>query len=431
VLRLRGGPDGVELTVRDQPEQFESLTAMQMSGLSEHVVYDVAGTVSIRSNASAIVPIVSKTLPGDRVLQYDKKENEVALAKCIHLHNQSDLVLAPGNIAIFDGERFASQTQFCPMLPGDDQLIQYGEDGSTSVQTSQPSSRQSNELQYVRLIRSKEKDGVRGCELVYKSVCATLYCMQNHSTDRSVPKLYIDHTASTAHDGYVVTTTANCVKTATGFSRFEFSLAPQQQLEFEVLEEALYTSCLTSYNAVAAFLNDVAPKLVADDIIDETLVQALVEMLERNELLGILRKIENGVTVQLAEREKWAEKWATRLGACGTEIMATIGKKEQIEAVISEKRRLVQIERESISKISTIQERLRENIKGLEKVAADVLLARYLNDLNTQEDELHAANNKIDMYNEEIFKLEAELSSVKVHCRAQAKACTEALEALH
>jgi hypothetical protein len=62
---------------------------------------------------------------------------------------------------------------------------------------------------------------------------------------------------------------------------------------------------------------------------------------------------------------------------------------------------------------------VRENIKGLEKVAADSLLTRYLRDLNTQEDELLAANKKIIFtgkisdLNEEVFGLENELARAK------------------
>ena len=430
VLRLRGdGGGGVSLHMQpDDNEQFESLTAMQMSGLSEHVVYDVAGTVTIRAKESAIVPITTKSLPGDRVLQYDPKENEVVLTKCIHVRNESDTVLAPGNVSIFDGGRFVSQVQFPPMLPGDDQLISYGEDGSTSVSCSHPPTLQSKALQRAGLIYDQER-AVQGCELWFKSVRAAKYHMRNHSTDRSVPKLYIDHTASTANNGYVVTTSQHCIKTVTGFSRFEFSLAPQQELEFDVLEEAVYSSKLTSHAEILAFTQNDAPKLLEAGVIGAELVQALVDSLARREVQQALRQIETGSRLSAADREKWAARKGDKF-SLQPEILSSMQRLDQLESAVQDKRRVMRIQHESIAKISEIQARLRENIKGLEKVAADSLLTRYLRDLNTQEDELLAANKKISDLNEEVFGLENELARAKQECAALATAALKAIKAL-
>ena len=66
----------------------------------------------------------------------------------------------------------------------------------------------------------------------------------------------------------------------------------------------------------------------------------------------------------------------------------------------------------------------------LEKVAADSLLTRYLRDLNTQEDELLAANKKISDLNEEVFGLENELARAKQECAALATAALKAIKAL-
>merc|ERR1712224_214474 len=82
---------------------------------------------------SAMVPIGNFALLGDRVLHYDPKESEVAVKKVIHLFNDSDTPLSPGDMSIFDDDRFVSQINFTPMVPGDDELIEYGEDSSVDV----------------------------------------------------------------------------------------------------------------------------------------------------------------------------------------------------------------------------------------------------------------------------------------------------------
>lgn len=76
VLRLRG--TSVPKTAdREDPSNFESLDAMQMSGISEHVIYDVRQRVTLRAKASAIVPVREYVIHGKRVVVYDRKINEV------------------------------------------------------------------------------------------------------------------------------------------------------------------------------------------------------------------------------------------------------------------------------------------------------------------------------------------------------------------
>ncbi len=65
--------------------------------------------------------------------------------------------------------------------------------------------------------------------------------------------------------------------TVTGLSRFEFSLVPgpaaQQELEFGVLEEAVYSSKLTSHAEILAFTQNDAPKLLEAGVIGAELLQ--------------------------------------------------------------------------------------------------------------------------------------------------------------
>ena len=52
-------------------------------------------------------------------------------------------MLANGSVSVLEGGRFVSQLQFTPMLPGDEQLVIYGEDGTVSVSKSLPKEEQS------------------------------------------------------------------------------------------------------------------------------------------------------------------------------------------------------------------------------------------------------------------------------------------------
>lgn len=133
VLRLRGGPVVDESRAKkaketaaygsNDDEDYESIDASQMSGLSEHVIYAIDKPVTIRSFESALVTINKWQMDAELVLYYDPKINDLNAIKAVHLRNNSGVVLAPGSIAVLDNGRFVAQCAFTPMLPNDDQLI--------------------------------------------------------------------------------------------------------------------------------------------------------------------------------------------------------------------------------------------------------------------------------------------------------------------
>jgi hypothetical protein len=191
----------------------------------------------------------------------------------------------------------------------------------------------------------------------------------------------------------------------------------------------VYSSKLTSHAEILAFTQNDAPKLLEAGVIGAELVQALVDSLARREVQQALRQIETGSRLSAADREKWAARKGDKF-SLQPEILGSMQRLDQLESAVQDKRRVMRIQHESIAKISEIQARLRENIKGLEKVAADSLLTRYLRDLNTQEDELLAANKKISDLNDEVFGLENELARAKQECAALATAALKAIKAL-
>ena len=114
---------------------------------------------------------------------------------------------------------------------------------------------------------------------------------------------------------------------------------------------------------------------------------------------------------------------------CRPAVLALMDKKEAIAAEIAAQKRLTTAQAATIDKITKIQGRLRENIKGLEKVSAGDLLKRYLKDLDTQEDQLLAASAAIEALNDRVFDASARLASARLECGKCVKAALEACEA--
>ncbi len=219
VLRLRGGPPAVTKKeaksaniVQDtsnDDDQFESIDASQMSGLAEHVVYNLTVPTTIPAKESALVTVAKKTMRGDPVLYYDPKINDLNALRAIHLYNDTTEILAPGSIAVLENGRFVSQNPFTPMLPGDDQLINYGYDSTLSISKNFPSDMQEVRIESAQIYTTKTEAGVvipAGVELVQRHVKSTKYTIRNNSTSRNVEKFYIDHVADPSLGGYVIVT---------------------------------------------------------------------------------------------------------------------------------------------------------------------------------------------------------------------------------
>ena len=149
VLRLRGGP------AKSFNKDFEELDSKQMTGVGEHVVYDIPVSVYLQKKESSLIPIKANLImKGHHVLVFDPKTSAVDCKRAFHLINDSDMILAPGTIAVIENGHFVSQSEFTPMIPGDDQLIFYSSDSSVSVSKSNPSKLQNSIVEGARMLES-------------------------------------------------------------------------------------------------------------------------------------------------------------------------------------------------------------------------------------------------------------------------------------
>merc|ERR1712188_108271 len=132
------------------------------------------------------------------------------------------------------------------MLPGDDQLVPYGEDTSVSITRTFPAATQTTTVERIEAIRAdnKEDGEITGVTLVHKKVKTTHITLKNNATERTVPQFYIDHSADNAHGGFVITTEANAIKAVTGWTRYCYSIAPEEEIECDVEEEAHFMDFL-------------------------------------------------------------------------------------------------------------------------------------------------------------------------------------------
>jgi hypothetical protein len=437
VLRLRGRTEADGGAAEAGPSagpgddgDFESLDAAQLQGLGEHVVYDIEAPVSLRGGQRAVLEIARVVLAGRRVLWYDPRENEVNAVRCVHVTNDSGLVLAPGAVSVVDGGKFVGQSQLAPMVPGDDALVPYGQDSTVMVQRVLEPARQSTSVAGVAAVRAKGR--LVGCAVSHRQVRATTYRVRNNAA-RAVEALLVDHTAGAEHGGFVVTTTDGCVKSAVGFARFRLALGPHGEAELVVREEATYE---TRHTAV----DEIRSRVLGDRGLQEA---GLLPAELRAELLGLvqasaLRERLRAVALSgragddAARRELDAA--ADGALAADPEARAAVAALAAAAAAAAAKGKEAAAARQRLAAvvqgmegIATNQARLRENLERLKEHAASALVRRYLDDMNRDEDEIAAARQQRAALEAELAALAGAQAAAEAAVRADAARIIEAL----
>jgi len=443
VLRLRGDSGSPSSTTSNNSatDDFESLDSAQMSGLAKVISYSVGQPISIRAKDSALVPISEFFIRADPVLYYDPKLTDVNAIKGCHIFNDSELILANGTVSILEHGRFTGQVEFAPMLVNDDQLIPYGLDTTIYIVRKFPSDKQLTTVEKILFSFTNLDDGRQvpdGIITYYKQRKNTLYTIKNNSTDKRVEKFYIDHTADSSHNGYVITTnTTNCIKSVMGFSRYEFSLNPLEEVEFEVIEEATYTLATNNSNDLTQFLKTRAQSILEKGIITTEFIEQIREIIIQRETIQALQQIENegysekaitgwrqGSNISIPKKDEKGNPIENN-PLVPSEILNKVESILIVDSKKKENRRLITNHTDNMKRIYDNQNRLRENIKSFDKMVGTDLVKRYLKDLDTQEDELIATRIKIDELEQVESKLDTELKTLKFEVQGDARKCRE------
>ncbi len=235
-----------------------------------------------------------------------------------------------------------------------------------------------------------------------------------------------DHTAAASQGGWVIATKTNCVKSVTGFSRFQFALAAGEQITFDVVEEVSYTECLTT-SQLPAFLKKASSVPLEEK--DPQTFATIRQMVFQEEAKAAL-----GAVANLVISESNLATWTTGSSVrpqqplLAADMVAQAQQILQAEARTRELRREIDVCNARLQKVFVNQSRLRDNIKSLEKVAAsDKLLARYMADLGREEDDILSEKRLIEGKENAIADLDKELQQLRFQITAAAQKALERL----
>eukprot|EP00927_Polykrikos_kofoidii_P085461 TRINITY_DN9302_c2_g1_i1.p1 TRINITY_DN9302_c2_g1~~TRINITY_DN9302_c2_g1_i1.p1 ORF type:complete len:830 (+),score=124.96 TRINITY_DN9302_c2_g1_i1:55-2544(+) len=434
--RNDGGRNGAE-------ENFESLDALATKGLAEHVLYEVKGRTSIRARETAIVPVKSNAIRGDRVLVYDPKCSEVNVTRAVHLVNTTDGVLANGTVNVLEGDRFAAQCQFAPMIPGDDQLIELGEDTTLSVVRSVSARTEGDKVVSARIVK-KIGDGcaVPDLDKIALDHCQTIttrYTVKNNGSKR-VPRLYIEHTARTDHGGFVIQNGEHCLKQTEGWARYGLAVEPEAEVVLQVVEEARYEENLgISDAAVAKFLSTRAKVLRENGVLTEESLNTLRNALSRLRLSSLLTALTRPDSISEEQLMSWEQRdvpWSSEDEPCSDpwdaaarvkELLMQLRELSRLNIRVNELQRKQTVDSTRVQKIFENQARLRENIKSMEHVSTCALLERYMNDMDKEENDLITTRQRLEEGEEAIARIKQDASKQALQIVMKTKQCRKAL----
>ena len=171
-------------------------------------------------------------------------------------------------------------------------------------------------------------------------------------------------------------------------------------------------------------LSKQVPAFLNDGVLTQQVAGELQKYIDLRKLKEDLRLIRNGSASKaevLKLKDTFTKNWLRV-------IIQESEKLYLIQSQIDEKRRSIARQQRSCQTITEIQSRLRENIKGLEKVSSNTattkLLTRYLSDLNQQEDELLQGNKIIEKLTAEIYAHEQMTNGISIKIKED---CDKAL----
>lgn len=107
----------------------------QAAEVGEVFQYQLDMPVSIERQRSAMIPILTATIPGRRVSIFNMADGSEHPMRGVEIVNDSNLQLLPGPISVSDGASYAGDAQIGHVGQGDKRLLAYSVDLDVSVQT--------------------------------------------------------------------------------------------------------------------------------------------------------------------------------------------------------------------------------------------------------------------------------------------------------
>jgi len=103
------------------------------ASLESGAVYRVDHPVSIPRRGAALIPIVSRTIPAERLAIYDATVLVDRALAAVELSNATELQLPAGPATIFEGANYAGDARLPELIAGEERLVSYAVDLDSTI----------------------------------------------------------------------------------------------------------------------------------------------------------------------------------------------------------------------------------------------------------------------------------------------------------
>jgi len=206
LLRQQGA--AAEATGRAVGEQFE---------------YSLKQPVTIRRNQSALLPIVSTEVEGEKVSLFNEASGGRRARLAVWLKNTSGLTLDQGAFTVIDSNAFAGEGLTETINPGEQRLLSYALDLGLEVATNRDTDRE----------RVERVEIVHGVLRMHRKVVEKkTYTLRNN--DEKPRAVVVEHPVRA---GWELVETAKPAESTANYHRFRAEAKPKATTEFTVREE--------------------------------------------------------------------------------------------------------------------------------------------------------------------------------------------------
>jgi hypothetical protein len=207
-----------------------------------------------------------------------------------------------------------------------------------------------------------------------------------------------------------------------GFSRFELKLEPQEEIEFIVDEQAQHSKKIHEVSALEIFLEKQVPDLLQSKLIDEKTVNLIKKVITHKYVQQVLRHIIDSTITDTQIRS-----WTPKRDLIPTPLFDKAVAIVDIQGILRDIEKQIKSREAHIKSIFENQDRIRQNIKSLEKIEKSELMTRYLKDLNTEEDDLQQTRRSIAKLQEQYNQNQRELEEKQAALKHEAKETQKSL----
>jgi hypothetical protein len=222
--------------------------------------YAIENPVTVRRNQSALVPIVSGSFEGRKVLLYNQATRADNPMACIEMKNTTGLTLEGGPVTVMESSIYVGEAMMDTMKPGDERLVPFAVE--LGVRVNPEADTQDEGVRYVQVVRGS-------MTLRSTRIHRQTYRIRNKS--KGVKVLYIEHPLRSDRELF---DTPDPAEKTPSFYRFKVDLAGKDALSFTVKERSQETTCYS----IQTFNKDTISFFLSQKYITPDAAKAFQEM---------------------------------------------------------------------------------------------------------------------------------------------------------